>query len=62
MDNYPQFEPGPEEGADLVYMKGGVAFGKYNKVMIDHVIFYFSEDSEYKGIKPEELNELLGLP
>lgn len=58
MDNYPAFQPGPEGGIKHVYFKEGVDFGSYNKVMLDHVVFYFAEDSEYKGIKADVLKEL----
>ena len=33
-------------------------FGKYNKYMVDSVIFFLADDSEYKGIDPNELKEL----
>ena len=36
----------------------GVMFGKYNKFMVDSVIFFFADDSEYKGIDPNEMKEL----
>jgi hypothetical protein len=39
-------------------MKPGVMFGKYNKFMVDSVIFFFADDSEYKGIDPNEMKEL----
>ncbi len=58
LESYPAFEPGPSDGADLVYVKDGVDFSKYNKVMFDQVVFYLKEDSEYKGIQPEEMKEL----
>jgi hypothetical protein len=58
LENYPVFEPGPKEGADWVYFKKGVNFGAYNKVMMDHVVFYLKDDAEYKGIHADELKEL----
>ena len=57
LENYPEFKSGPKGGADLVYLKEGVDFRVYNKIMMDHVVFYFSDDSRYKGIHPEELSE-----
>ena len=41
LENYPEFQPGPKGGADSVYMKEGVDFSVYNKIMMDHVVFYF---------------------
>ncbi len=58
LENYPEFKSGPKGGADFVYMKEGVDFKRYNKIMMDHVVLYFKDDAEYKGIHPEELNEM----
>jgi hypothetical protein len=58
MENYPTFQPGPEGGVKHVYFKEGVDFGAYNKVMLDHVVFYFADDSKYKGIKADVLKDL----
>ncbi len=58
LKNYPEFEAGPKGGADFVYMKEGVDFKRYNKIMMDHVVLYFKDDAKYKGIHPEELNEM----
>jgi hypothetical protein len=55
---YGKLEPGPEGGAKLRWLKPGVNFAKYNKVMLDSVVFFFADDSEYKGMNPEELKEL----
>jgi hypothetical protein len=58
LENYPEFKPGPKGGADFVYMKESVDFKRYNKIMMDHVVLYFRDDAKYKGIHPEELNEM----
>jgi len=58
LENYPVFEPGPKGGVDSVYLKKNVDFTSYDKVMMDHVAFYFSEDAKYKGIHADELKEL----
>ena len=58
LQDYSYLKPGPTGGADMVYIKEGVDFSVYNKVMIDQVVFYFSEDAQYKGIDPNELKEL----
>lgn len=50
--------PGPEGGAKMRWLKPGVDFAKYNKLMLDSVIFFFADDSEYKGIDANELKEL----
>lgn len=55
---YEKLGPGPKEGAELRWLKPGVDFGKYTKVMIDSVIFYLAADSEHKGIDGNEMKEL----
>lgn len=55
---YEQLKPGPEGGAKLRWLKPGVDLKKYDKFMIDSVIFYLSEKSEDKGIDPEVMKDL----
>jgi len=59
LGDYAQYlQPGPEGGAKMRWLKPGVNFGKYNKVMLDSVIFFFADSSGYKGIDPQALKEL----
>ena len=58
LENYPVFEQGPKDGVDFVYLKKDVDFRSYDKVMMDHVVFYFSDSATYKGIHADELKEL----
>jgi putative nucleotidyltransferase with HDIG domain len=51
-------EPGPVGGARMRWLKPGIDFSKYNRLMLDRAIFFFAEDSEYKGMDPHELKEL----
>ncbi|UCG81790.1 MAG: DUF3313 domain-containing protein [Desulfobacterales bacterium] len=55
---YEKLGPGPKDGAKLRWLKPGVDFGKYTKVMIDSVIFYLADDSEHKGIDGNEMKDL----
>jgi hypothetical protein len=57
LQEYPPFEKGLE-GVDKRYMKEGVDFGKYQKIMMDEVVFFFKQDADYKGIHPDEIKEL----
>lgn len=57
-DSYSLLAPGPKDGAKERYVKPGIDFTMYKKLMIDSVIFYFADDSEYKGIDPNEMKEL----
>ena len=39
-------------------MLEGVEIKRYNKFIVDRVIFYLAESSEYKGIDPQAMKEL----
>ncbi len=55
---YAKLEPGPEGGAKMRWVDPEANLSKYNKYMIDSVIFYFADDSEYKGFDPQEMKNL----
>ncbi len=57
-----KLEPGAEEGGPkLIWIKPGVDFSKYDKVMVEYVTFVLAEDSEYKGIDANEFKELADM-
>lgn len=51
-------QPGPAGGAKELWIKPGVDFSKYNKVMLDSVTFFFDPNAKYKGIDPVAMKEL----
>jgi Protein of unknown function (DUF3313) len=53
---YQYLKPGPKGGKR--WFKPGVDFSKYDKIMLDSIIFYFADDSEHKGIDAYEMKEL----
>lgn len=55
---YDKLQPGPKDGAKLRWLKPGADFKKYNKLMVDSVIFFLSHESGYKGIDGNEMKEL----
>lgn len=55
---YQKLTPGPEGGAKLRWIKPKADFKKYDKFMVDNVIFYLAGDSENKGIDPELMKEM----
>ena len=55
---YKDLQPGPKDGVKQRWLKPGVDFAKYNKFMVDSVIFYYADDSEDKGIDAEQMKEL----
>ena len=56
--HYSLLQPGPEGGAQKRWLKPGVDFSKYNKLMVDSVVFYLAKNSDYKGIDPEVMKDL----
>jgi len=40
------------------YRDSSVDYSKYNKLLVDRIKIFFKDDSEYKGIDPDELKEL----
>jgi len=55
---YDRLAPGPEDGAKLRWIKPDADWGRYNYVMLDSVVFFFDDVSEYKGIDADELKKL----
>jgi hypothetical protein len=56
---YKNLTPAPEGAiAKLRWIKPGVDFAKYKKVMVDYVVFALAEDSEYKAISGDEMKQL----
>ena len=55
---YDRLAPGPKDGAKLRWIKPDADWGRYNYVMLDSVVFFFDDVSEYKGIDADELKKL----
>lgn len=58
LGNYDGLQKGPKGGVAERYLKKDVDFKKYNKLMLDSVVFFLAEDAEYKGISAEDMKEL----
>lgn len=46
------------EGGGARWLKPGVDFKKYNRFMVDSVVFFLADKADYKGIDPQEMKEL----
>ena len=57
-DYYKDLGPGPKGGVKERWLKPGVDFSKYHKVMIDTPDFYYAADSPDKGIDVAQITEL----
>jgi hypothetical protein len=56
-----QFQPAPDGSGALVYRKPGFKPGdgaKYTRFVIDPVLVWYSPQSDYKGIYPDELKAI----
>ena len=58
LGDYSKLQAGPEGGVDQRYIKEGVNFKQYNKIMLDQVRFYFKNDAADKGIDADAMKEL----
>jgi hypothetical protein len=57
LKNYPPFESG-QKGIDKRYLKQGVDFRQYDKILMEEVVFFLNDDADYKGIHPDEIKKL----
>ncbi len=58
LSDYSGMKKGPKGGVEWVYIKEGIDFAKYKKLMVDQVTFFLKDDAKYKGIQPEDIKEL----
>ena len=58
LSDYSKLEEGKKGRALFSYINEGANWKSYDKIMIDHLVFFMSDDAEYKGIQADELNEI----
>lgn len=58
LSDYSQLSEGGEDRAALVYIKPGVNFRPYNKLMFERVVVMVSNNAEYRAIDPAIYKEL----
>ena len=58
LSDYSKLEEGKKGRAAFSYINEGANWKSYDKIMIDHLVFFMSDDAEYKGIQPDELKEM----
>ena len=56
LTDYSQLESRPEYGGDRIYVAPGAPdlMGQYTAFMLDQPVLIVAEDSDYKGIKPDD--------
>jgi len=58
LTDYSKLPKTADESGAYRYRDPNTDFGKYNKLLVDRIKIWFQEDSEYKGIDPDELKML----
>ena len=58
LDDYSKLKSGGEDRAALVYVKPGVDFKPYNKIIFNRIFISLSDKAEYKEVDPAMMNEL----
>lgn len=55
LDDYELLQDATDGSGAKIYTKPGVDFGRYNRIMLDRLVFHLSDESQYKMVSPEDL-------
>jgi hypothetical protein len=58
LTEYSKLRPSTKEKGAYSYRDPAADLGNYNKLLVDRIKIWFKEDSDYKGIDPDELKML----
>jgi hypothetical protein len=58
IENMPRLSPDPHRAGAMGWQKPGVDRAAYTRVMIEPVTIFISPDSEYRGLKADDLKHL----
>ncbi len=58
LTDYSKISKTKDDTGSYKYVDSTADFGKYNKLLVDRIKIFFKDDSEYKGIDPDELKAL----
>lgn len=56
LDSYPPLQPDPKHEGSFIYVVPGGSLKGFTKVQIDPILVWYSKDSTYQGIDPNELS------
>ena len=56
LSDYSKISKTKDDTGSYEYKNATTDFSKYNKLLVDRIKIFFKDDSEYKGIDPDELN------
>ena len=55
LEKYPPMHPDPKHPGGSIYIAPGATLKGYTKVQLDPILVWYSKDSPYQGIDPDEL-------
>jgi hypothetical protein len=58
LSDYSKISKTKDDTGSYEYLDTTVDFSKYNKLLVDRIKIFFKDDSDYKGIDPDELKTL----
>jgi hypothetical protein len=58
LSDYSKISKTEADDGSYEYLDSTVDFSKYNKLLVDRIKIFFKDDSDYKGIDPDELKVL----
>jgi len=58
LTDYGQLKPGGDDRSALVYIKPGVDYKAYNKLMFERIVVLLSDSAEYRAVDPATLKEM----
>lgn len=58
IEEMPELTQDPDRAGAMIWQKPGVDRAAYTKVMLEPITLFISPDSEYQGVKAEDLKEL----
>jgi hypothetical protein len=58
LSDYSKITKTTDDTGSYTYVDSTVDFSKYNKLLVDRIKIFFKDDSDYKGIDPDELKVL----
>ena len=58
LSDYSKIEPADDDSGAFRYRDPAADLGQYKKLLVERIKLWYKDDSDYKGIDPEELKQL----
>lgn len=59
LEDYGRLKPAPAGGEAMVWRKPDVELKQYNKILLERIVVWYKDDTDYKGIDPTDLKALV---